>query len=89
MSDAYLELIRQFVQRNTDGLPIDDDEDIFDTGYANSLFAVQLVMWLERTFGLTVQRSELMRDQLRSVCAIAEFVRSRTAAPEDVAWTSS
>jgi methoxymalonate biosynthesis acyl carrier protein len=66
--------IRQFVLRHTDGVDVDDDEDLFDAGFANSLFTVQLVMWLERTFGRPVQLSVSSRDDFRSISSISAFV---------------
>jgi methoxymalonate biosynthesis acyl carrier protein len=82
--------VREFVSRHTDGVPVADDEDLFDSGYANSLFAVQLVMWIERTFDLTVERTDLVRANFRSVDAIVSFLDSRAFLHgKDAAWTSS
>lgn len=83
--DATTEAIRRFVLRHTDGLPVEDDEDLFDAGYVNSLFAVQLVMWIEQTFALAIRQEELMLDNLRSVDAVAVFVAARTAPASDAA----
>ncbi|MER7672504.1 MULTISPECIES: acyl carrier protein [unclassified Kitasatospora] len=89
MTDTAKDTVRQFVLRHTDGIPVEDGEDLFDAGFVNSLFAVQLVMWIERTFALTVRREELLLDDLRTVDGITAFVRARTTDTRDAAWTSN
>jgi acyl carrier protein len=80
MNDAR-ETIRAFVARHTGGEPVADDRDLFAGGLVSSLFAVQIVMWVERTFELSVQSDDLDMANIRSVDAIADFVaRKRTAA---------
>jgi methoxymalonate biosynthesis acyl carrier protein len=74
MGDREIELIRQFIAGHVNGVPVDDDEDLFGGGYVNSLFAVQLVMWIERTFGVVVDRGDLDIAKFATISAIASFV---------------
>jgi methoxymalonate biosynthesis acyl carrier protein len=54
-----INVIRQFVHSNLNGAEISDREDIFASGYVNSLFVVQLVMFVEQTFGIQVVGDDL------------------------------
>jgi methoxymalonate biosynthesis acyl carrier protein len=56
-----------------------DDEDIFESGFVNSLFALQLVMFVEKTFEVTVEDEDLDLDNFRSIVAVADFVRRKAA----------
>ncbi len=66
--------VRQFVGRFFRGHELRDDEDMFATGYVNSMFAMQLVQFVEQTFGVEVESDDLDLDNFRSVDAIAAFV---------------
>ncbi|MEU8957508.1 phosphopantetheine-binding protein [Streptomyces sp. NPDC048518] len=72
-------LIREFLAQHVHGVEVDDDEDLFASGLVNSLFAVQLVMWVERTYGLAVAGEDLAFTNFRSITAISEFVERKKA----------
>ncbi|MGW3962964.1 acyl carrier protein [Amycolatopsis sp. NPDC005003] len=80
MPDEDRAVIRDFVTRHVGGAEVTDDEDIFASGYVNSLFAVQLVMWIERTFDVAMTGTDLDLAHLRSIDRITRFVASRRAA---------
>jgi methoxymalonate biosynthesis acyl carrier protein len=71
--------VRQFVRDHVEHDDFADDDDLFATGLVSSLFAVQIVMWVERTFGATVGPSDLDIDNFATVEAIAGFVRRKRA----------
>jgi acyl carrier protein len=72
--------LRDFVGRFMRGRELRDDEDIFATGYVNSMFAMQLVQFVEQAFEVTVDGDDLDIDNFRSIDALAGFVqRKRTA----------
>jgi methoxymalonate biosynthesis acyl carrier protein len=50
------------------------EQDIFADGGMSSLFALQLVLYLEQEFGVEVSRDELKLDNFRTVRAMAELV---------------
>ncbi len=56
-----------------------DGEDIFAAGFVNSLFAAQLVTFVEDRFGITVEDEELELSHFASVDAITTFVAGKTA----------
>ncbi|MGW5652745.1 acyl carrier protein [Streptomyces humi] len=72
--------VRSFLGRFFGDYPLADDEDIFATGLVNSLFVMQLVLFVENTFGLTVGDDDLEMTNFRCVNAIDELVRRHTAA---------
>lgn len=53
---------------------LDDDEDMFTAGYVNSLFAMQLILFLEAEFAVTVEDADLELDNFRSIARIVGFV---------------
>jgi methoxymalonate biosynthesis acyl carrier protein len=97
MTDNEIGQIRQFVSRHADGAALDDDQDLFDDGYVNSLFVVQLVMWIERTFDVQIERGDLDFVNFRTISAIASLVAHKGAAEvqpsgaaaREQSWTSA
>ena len=58
-------------------MEFEDDEDIFETGLVNSLFAMQLVMFVEKEFGIEVADDDLSLDNFRTVNAMSQLVRGK------------
>lgn len=56
------------------------DTDLFETGVLDSLAFVELLLQLEREFGVTTSVEDLEVDNFRSIARIAEFVTARAAA---------
>jgi acyl carrier protein len=81
MNDSERTMVREFIAQHTGSARIDDEENMFANGLVNSLFAVQLVMWIERNFGTPIEGADLDFANIASVSAIASFVdRKRTLA---------
>lgn len=72
--------IRDFLTRFFRDHKLADDEDIFATGYVNSMFAMQLVQFVETTFGIAVESDDLEMDNFRTVNAIAALVERKQGA---------
>ena len=53
------------------------DTDLFDTGVLDSLAFVELLLQLEREFGVTTTVDDLDVETFRSIACIADFVRGR------------
>ena len=73
--------LREFVGRFMRGHDLADGEDLFATGYVNSMFAMQLVQFVESSFGITVESEDMEIDNFRSIDAIAALVQRKTGAP--------
>ena len=68
------ERIRQFLSQHIRDDGYRNDDDLFAKGYLNSLFAMELVLFVEREFALTVENADLDPDNFRSVDALAALV---------------
>lgn len=55
------------------------DEDYFAEGIADSLFALELVTFLEHRFGFKIDVDDPSLDNFRTVSSVAAFVRQKTA----------
>ena len=75
-------IIRNFLVRSINIPEIGDEEDLFETGLVNSLFAVQLTTFIEKKFELEITADDLDIQNFKSLSAAASFVlRKRSAAP--------
>ena len=70
--------LRSFLGSRFPQVELADEEDIFALGFVNSLFAMELVLFVERTFGLEVPNDELTLDNFRSIKSIAELVQRQS-----------
>ena len=82
MTTAYKEKIRTFLSQHIRDNGFRDDDDLFGKGYLNSLFAMEMVLYVEKEFALTVENLDLDPDNFRSVNALAAFVERKTRAGE-------
>lgn len=66
--------------------PVGPDDDYFAMGLANSLFALELVTFVERTFRFTVEVEDLDVASFRTAGNITRLVLRKTgeAAPADL-----
>lgn len=72
--------IKTFLSKYFKNHDLRDDEDIFALGFVNSLLAIQLVIFVEKEFGVAVEDEDLDLDNFRSVDAIAHLIERKTAA---------
>lgn len=72
--------IRGFMSRAFDGRAVNDEDDIFALGFANSLFAMQLVAFVEGEFRIEIDSDDLEIDNFRSIAAISGLVERKMAA---------
>jgi acyl carrier protein len=77
-------LIREFIAQNillTDtGFPHKDDVSFLQEGIIDSLGVMELVEFVQKTFGVKVEQSEVTPEHFDSVARLAAFVRRKTAA---------
>lgn len=72
--------IKQFLVRYFKDYYLQDDEDIFSLGFVNSLFAMQLVMFVEQTFQIAIADEDLTIDNFRTINALANLIQRKTVA---------
>jgi methoxymalonate biosynthesis acyl carrier protein len=82
---AVEEEIARYVAEKTGTLP-EVGQDLFATGLANSMFALELVVFLERTYSVTVAGADLQLPNFRtaeSMAALVGRLRAEAAADGD------
>jgi methoxymalonate biosynthesis acyl carrier protein len=70
-------IIRGYILENINVPELDNDFDIFAAGIVNSLFAIELMTFLEKTFGIKVTMDDLDMDNFKSVNATSQFVQDK------------
>lgn len=80
MSDTVKSQILNFVRGRYPQADIDESQDIFSLGFVNSLFAMELVMFIEKTFSVTIPNDELRIDNFRTANSMTELVARLTNA---------
>ena len=78
--DDHRERIRAFLLRHLGTADLNDKDDIFTLGFVNSLFAMQMLAWIEREFEIEITDDDLEIRNFNSVQAIHALVR-RKAGP--------
>ncbi|UOZ04971.1 MULTISPECIES: acyl carrier protein [unclassified Amycolatopsis] len=85
-TDAVIDEISRFVAEQTGTRP-EADQDLFATGVANSMFAMQLVVFLEQAYSVTVAGPDLQLFNfltVKSMAALTARLRAESAAGCDV-----
>jgi len=72
--------IADYLARFFPGHALKEDEDIFSLGFVNSMFAMQLVTFVEQTFDVTIENEDLELDNFRSIAALSNLVAKKRAA---------
>ena len=72
------ERIRAFIMQSFKDRAIGDDDDIFNVGFVNSLFAMQLVRFIEGEFRIAVENEDLDIDNFRTINFITRLVERKT-----------
>jgi acyl carrier protein len=75
--DTMKARIKEFLSRFFRNHDLGDDEDIFALGFVNSLLAMQLVTFVEKEFGVTIENDDLDIDNFRSINCIAALVQRK------------
>lgn len=79
MSQEVRNEIRSFITAKFPSATFTDEQDIFALGFVNSLFAMELVMFIEKAFGTRIPNRELNLNNFRSVDRMTELVQRQAA----------
>jgi len=71
--------IKSFLSRFFRQHDLQSDEDIFALGFVNSLLAMQLVTFVEKEFGITIEDEDLDLANFRTLAAIDALVERKRA----------
>ena len=70
--------IKNFLAQFFGSYDLSDDVDIFSLGFINSMFAMQLVLFIEKEFKITVENEDLDLANFRTVNAISHLIQKKT-----------
>ncbi len=71
-------ILQRFPVVRAQGLSADDS--LLDLGIVDSLGVLEIVTFIEETFGVVLSDEEMVAENFASVSAMAELVRSKLAA---------
>ena len=78
--------IRAFIAENIlfsdNGYPHPDDASYLEEGIVDSMGIMELVMFVEDQFGITVEDEELVPDNFDSVSRLATYIRAKSLVPQ-------
>jgi acyl carrier protein len=74
--------IRDYLSRHIGGAVVKDSDDIFAMGLVNSMFAMQLVTFIESAFRLEIGPDDLEMDNFRSIDAMTRLVEKKGGGQE-------
>ncbi|HTZ93068.1 MAG TPA: acyl carrier protein [Streptosporangiaceae bacterium] len=77
METVINEYISQELVRDPGLLPLADDTSLLESGILDSLSLLQLVVFLEERFGITVGDQDLLPENFASVTTICAYLRTR------------
>jgi acyl carrier protein len=69
--------VRRFVLSSVQITDLSDLDDLFETGIVNSLFAVQLMTFIEKTFHIEVSADDLDIENFKSIEATSRYVMKK------------
>lgn len=70
--------VRTFLAKYFQNVELQSDQDIFALGFVNSLFAMQLVMFVEKEFNISIEDEDLDIDNFRTIQAIIALIQRKT-----------
>ena len=68
------EQIRRYISQHAQTKEIVDEVDLFQTKIVNSLFVIELMVFLEETFSIRILSSDFDMRHFRSIQSICEFI---------------
>ena len=77
METVIKDYISQELVRDPALLPVADDTSLLESGILDSLSLLQLVVFLEGRFGITVGDADLLPEHFATVNTICAYLRTR------------
>ncbi|URZ01272.1 acyl carrier protein [Clostridium felsineum] len=69
--------VRKFIQRFVGGEDFLNDTNIFEEKLVNSLFAMQLVAFIEKEYDITLDNDDIEMNNFKDVNSIAQLIESK------------
>jgi acyl carrier protein len=80
--------IKAFLSKYFRNLELQDNQDFFALGLVNSLFAMQLVLFVEKELGVLVSNEDLDIENFRSINAILRLVQQKKTSVQGTPYDS-
>ncbi|MBW4594257.1 MAG: acyl carrier protein [Brasilonema angustatum HA4187-MV1] len=71
--------IKKFLTQSFGEHEFQEGEDIFSLGFVNSMFAMQLVLFLEKEFQITIENEDLEIENFSTINAMSSFLEKKLA----------
>jgi methoxymalonate biosynthesis acyl carrier protein len=82
--DESTNKIKAFLSQFFQTARLKENDDIFALGFVNSLFAMQLVTWVEKEFSIQIEDEDLEIDNFNTIAAIANLVARKSRRAQGV-----
>lgn len=69
--------VLEFIKRYSKVENINEDENIFNMGFINSLFSMQLILFIEKEFDISVDNDDLGTDKFNTLNSIFSYIEDR------------
>lgn len=79
-ADTIMCKVREFLGQFISNTDINPDDNLFTSGLVSSLFAMQLVLYVEKEFGIQVANEDLDFENFKSLNAIVGFIENKSGA---------
>ena len=73
-ANGIKETVKRFILSSINFTHLDDDDNLFESGIVNSLFAIQLMTFIEKTFSIEVEMDDMDIENFKSLNATTAFV---------------
>lgn len=89
---SYMETIREYVIENFlfgDASQLEDDTSFLEHGIIDSTGILELIAFLEETYGIKVEDEELIPENLDSLKKVVQYVERKLTAGTAIAASSN
>lgn len=69
--------VKKFISRYVNHSDCNDNSNIFENNSVNSLFAMQIILFIEKEFSVTVEDQDLDIKNFQSINSIVAFIESK------------
>ena len=80
---THRDIIRAYIMESVNLKELEDDFDIFAAGIVSSLFAIELMTFLEKTFSIKVTMDDLDMDNFKTVNSTGNFIQRKQEVKRD------
>lgn len=72
-------MVKEYILEHVNLTGLESDVDIFEEGLVNSLFAIELMTFIEKAFKVKITMDDLDMENFKSVNNIVAFIKTKKA----------